>query len=778
MVHAITIFISAFLLFQVQLIMSKRILPWFGGSPAVWTTCMLFFQTLLLGGYAYAYGITTRTSRKVQAWGHGGLILISLLLLGGQFILWQFPLLPPDSWKPEAGANPVMQILILLGCSLGLPFFILSTTGPLLQRWYSLETQGEGHYRLYALSNLGSILGLLSYPFLVEPMMSLPVQAWVWAVLYFLFALGVSRVAFRLRPSKVNPEFKGNSKADSTSLNSLEPISEEALQPRPAAMTIVIWMLLACVTSSMFLSVTNNLCQEVAVVPFLWVLPLVLYLLSFILCFDNPRWYRRRWFVLATSVASLAVLVTAFQGITLGIPSHVISYSLFLFLFCMTCHGELVRLRPGARYLTLFYLAVSVGGAMGGVFVALIAPLVFKSFWEFHVTMLAGWAVLALVFYRDKRSFFFRGDPWHFILTTVLLTYLGIRLSVVLGLWRGGEWVTGNLTLVALIGAISFAGILWAFLRKRRLISSKYWPRILVGAVIFMAECFMLNRIRSTNLQASAVDRNFFGVVRVYRKIIQGDPPLLFTQLTHGQITHGIQFKDEPLRHQPVSYYSTNSGVALAIRHHARRSSLRPGADPLRVGVLGLGAGTVAGYAHRGDWVKFYEINPVVVRHSLGPSAFFTYLRECPAEIEVVPGDARLSMQRELKEGNTGNFDLLVMDAFSSDSIPVHLLTLEAFSLYEQHLRNEAGIIAVNISNRFLDLRDLMFSLAERMDYEIVLIEHRGDPPDYTPSLWVLMTRDQRLAELPEIRSRATDYKPTKTVIWTDQYSNLLELLN
>lgn len=757
-----TIFLSAFLLFVVQLILGKFILPWFGGAPAVWTTCMLFFQVLLLLGYAYAHLLSARFSPRNQARLHISLLLGSVALLGLLFWKWHSPILPSDAWKPASPERPVWQILRLLGVSVGFPFFILSSTSPLLQRWFSLRFPDAKPYRLYALSNFGSLLGLLGYPFLIEPLTRVSAQGLGWGILYVLFAAACGICAVNLLRA---PRLGGTRPA--------EPTRQEAA---PSWQTIALWLLLTITTSSMFLSATNNLCQDVAVVPFLWVLPLTVYLLTFILCFESDRWYRRRPFVIATAIASLIVLVAAFQSLRLKIPVHVISYTLFLFLFCMTCHGELARLRPGPRYLTFFYLTVALGGALGGVFVGLIAPLIFKSYWEFHIAVMTGWIMLAIVFARDKGSFFYRGDRWQFATFVFLSCYTLWQFGVVFTPLRNIGWLRGNLFVISFTASLGFAALVAALFWRRPLGQSKYWPRLLAGLIIFFAECFMLNRIRSTRMMSVDVTRNFYGVVQILHRFltVNGERlPLL--QLNHGQITHGIQIQDPVLRNQPVSYYSTNSGIALALRFHPRRREVTP--EPVNIGVLGLGAGTMAGFAQEQDAVRFYEINPAVIAYSLGPQPAFTYARDSKGTARVILGDARLSLQRELNANTHAQFDILAMDAFSGDSVPVHLLTREAFEIYLRHMRDQDGIIAVNISNRFLDLRDLMFGVARHFGLHAVIIDSRGDPPDMTPSRWCLLTRNDSFVQQKAIQERRQDYQPDREILWTDDFSNLFQLL-
>lgn len=754
MLHGLTIFISAFLLFQVQLIIGRLLLPWFGGAPSVWATCMLFFQALLLAGYAYAHWVDSRPTLRRQAQIHGALLLASLALIAVAVAKWGSPILPDGAEGANAHANPVASIFIILLTAVGLPFFVLSTTSPLLQRWHA-AAGGATPYRLYAVSNAGSMLGLIAYPLLVEPTFTLNMQGWIWGGAYAVFVLlcGVTlKVTATLRqPAPPAPE----------------AIRRGRLNPAE----IVLWVALSATTSAMLLSVTNNLCQDIAVVPFLWVLPLVIYLLTFILCFESSRWYGRRWYVLAAALSTVAVLITSFLGIRLRILPHAISYSIFLFLFCMVCHGELVRLKPPPGRLTAFYLCVSAGGALGAVFVALGAPVWFTGFWEFHVTLLAGWMVLAVLFIRDKQSFFFRGDRAHLVVLVFLASYAGLKLAFQLAkppdvVAKWDIWI--SLLIAALISAIVAVS-----LHRRHRGHSKLWPRILVGAMLFLAECFLLNRVRSTQHTAVEMTRNFYGALRVTRVNIPGDPPRPSLHLAHGHINHGFQYLDPVLGRLPCSYYSTNSGFGLAVRFHPRRLS----GEPFHFGVLGLGAGTIAAYATGKDQVRFYEINPAVIQFAVGPAARFTYIKDCRAEVNVVPGDARLALEHELADGQSNRFDILVMDAFSGDSVPVHLLTVEAFQTYLGHMRDDQSIIAVNISNRFLDFADLMAAIAGHFGMQMVIVNSRGDPPDHTPSRWCLFTRDPALSARPELRGAAEKPPAGTADIWTDQFSNLLQLL-
>ena len=797
MIYVVTTFLSAFLLFMVQPMMGKLLLPWFGGAAAVWTTCMLFFQAALLLGYGYAHALSSWLKPKMQARVHAGLLLLCGALMVWMQISRGSPVLPDDAWKPVGTEEPVSAILWLLLVNIGLPYVLLAATSPLLQRWFSLagvqrasartvpltpalspqvtrEEQGEvssgerlgegkmedssaaGHgertYRLYAVSNAGSLLGLLGYPLVTERYLPLPAQANVWAVVFVLFAVACMVCALKIRHEA-----------------SVEVV-EEKDEKRPEALTLLFWLLLAMSTSAMLLAVTNQLCQEVAAVPFLWVMPLAVYLVTFIICFDRPQWYVRRWFAPVTVIMTLVVLVTAFWGLRLKIPAHAAASGAFLFCFYMTCHGELVQLRPGGRHLTLFYLMIALGGALGGVFVGIAAPLLFTSYWEFNIMTTLSWVVLAAVFARDKESFLFKGDRLHFHLLAFLLAYTALRV-VISSLSGLPAWAHG--LDVSLLAAVVLTALLGWLLRRVAFPASKYWPRIVVGTVIFFAECFMVVRINVSGQNTLAADRNFFGTLRV--QVWPGDgktvPP--FVQLTHGQINHGLQFTDDKLRRQPTSYYGPMSGVALAVSRHPRRLA----GLPLRIGVLGLGTGTMAAHAQKGDAVRFYEINPLVTGYMRRAEPLFSYLKDCAGEVTIAKGDARLLLERELAAGEAQKLDLLVMDAFSSDSVPVHLLTREAFALYQRHLRDADSILAVNISNRFLDFRDLMATTAAEMKHTALLAEVLQVGPLTSPSSWVLLTRSTTFPNDMEVRKRSHILPQRQPVVWTDTFSNLLHLL-
>jgi hypothetical protein len=703
---ASTIFLSAFLLFQVQLILGKYILPWFGGTPGVWTTCLLVFQVLLLGGYVYAHALARLLRPRSQRMLHGVLVAASVVAMGLLALSWRSPILPGFGWKPSGLGDPTWRIIAILVAAVGLPYLILSSTSPLLQEWFARARPGASPYRLYSLSNLGSLLGLITYPFVVEPDLRLGVQAWMWAAGYALFALGVAACAAEARHGGV-PGADGQS---------VEPEGvRDATAPLRTA-RVLIWFALPACASTLLLAATNQMCQEVAVIPFLWVLPLALYLLSFILAFQGGVWIARVWIYPLFAGALVAVCIVLHGGVKVGLATQIAVYALTLFAGCMLCHSELVRLKPHPRHLTAFYLAIAGGGAAGGVFVALVAPHIFTGFWELHIALF-GCALLALVVAMGEP-----GSWWH------LGRRPGVRLAV-----RGSA-----------LAALVALGVVLALLTRSRF------------AAVMVTE------------------RNFFGVLRVLNEY-PDDPVWNLHSLIHGRILHGFQYQAADKRRHPTVYFRTDSGVGLALQYNVRRLE----GKPLRIGVLGLGVGTLAAYGEAGDVVRFYEINPAVISFSEGKHPYFTFLADCPAKVEIVLGDARVSLERELARGAPQRFDVLALDAFTSDAVPVHLLTAQAFHVYLAHLRGSDSIIAVNISNRYLDLEPVLVGLARyfHLTGVVVVSAIEGNP---NPGVrWVLLARSRYALQGP-LAAGATPLgqNETRTVpLWTDEYSNLFRVL-
>lgn len=744
---ALTIFASALLVFQVQPVIGKMLLPWFGGSPAVWTACLLFFQAMLLAGYAYAHVLGRLPGTRRQAVVHTALVAAALLLL---------PITPSASWKPTGDENPTLQILLVLLASVGTPYLLLSATAPLIQHWYGRLLPGRSPYRLYALSNVGSLLALLSYPVLVEPFFSSPVQGALWSGGYAAYAvlLGTTLAALWKMPSPV--QFSDEEPEETASVaepaaaaptkaerrrNKKRRDKQRDAAPTPATavapltnrfpwLAPLVWFGLTALASVLLVSVTNHVCQDVAVVPFLWVVPLSLYLLTFIICFDSPRWYLRIPLATAAVLTILLLSVdvgnfdrmladrfgieTSLADAVQGAAGQAVLNFLLLFLVAMLCHGELVRWKPPVRHLTGFYLSVAAGGALGGALVAVVCPLVFTTYYELPLAMTLGFLLAVAVILDDSRR----------------------SLST-------AHWVLGGV--------------------------------VTLGGLYIVAQ----GRLLDDQGDTLAAVRNFYGTLSV-QDIEQeaigfasddNDAPLTVVTrkgrvLYHGRILHGFQFLDDQLRDTPTTYYAQDSGVGLVLDG-------LPSDRPHRVGVVGLGTGTLAAYGREGDEYVFYEINPAVTDLA---QRYFTYLSDSPARIEIVPGDARLSLEREPPR----RFDVLVLDAFSGDAVPVHLLTREAFEVYRRHLK-PGGVIAVHVSNRYLDLKPVVARIARSLALDIRLVEvYREDETtdDVAASDWLLVTADAALLESPPLREAAQKLPPFAGFpLWTDTYSNLAGIL-
>jgi len=668
--YPFTIFLSAFLLFQVQPIIAKIILPWFGGSSAVWTTCMLFFQSVLLFGYLYAHWLHEKVSGRLQP-------ILHTIVLGAS--LAALPILPAAWWRTANPGNPAWRILALLAVTIGLPYFALSSTSPLLQAWYARTHKSGMPYRLFALSNLASMLALLTYPVLIEPNLAARMQAGIWSGAYGAFALACGLTAWVV---------SGGAGAGKRA-----PAEPEGAPPEWRLR--VLWVGFAACASTLLLAITTFLTQDVAAIPFLWILPLSAYLLSFILCFESPRFYRRSIYLplLGASLIFLAWRLWPYRP-NIAVRPLIGLLLAALFVCCMVCHGELVRRRPGARHLTSFYVSVSVGGALGGIFVGLVAPSVFNGYYEFH---------------------------------------LGLALCAALAL--GALWRSAGRRAQGVL-ACGLAAYL-----------------IVLGVVL-----------REAVHPYRVVARNFYGQLRVRD---EGDPKVdedASRKLIHGVINHGEQMLRAEYRRRPVAYFCPQSGIGRVM--YALEGK------PRRIGILGLGCGTLAAYGRVGDSLRIYEINPEVL--DLAQSQF-TYLRDTAAHLEVALGDGRLVLEAEPSQ----QFDLLVMDAFSGDSVPVHLITREAFRNYFRQVK-PGGIVAVNISNSYLNLRPVMASAAAAFGKVALVYDFNPDEDDVLcfSCSWVLIMDEATANAHPELRNAGKVLRPTPGFRpWTDDFSNLFGIL-
>ncbi|NJD24299.1 MAG: hypothetical protein FIB06_02730 [Betaproteobacteria bacterium] len=668
--YGLTIFLSAFLLFQVQPMIGKMILPWFGGSASVWTTCMLFFQMTLLLGYLYSHWVVGSLKPRQQSLLHIALLLFSLLLL---------PIAPSDAWQPTGAENPTLRILGLLAVSIGLPYFVLSTTGPLIQAWFAREQAGIVPYRLFALSNFGSLLALLAYPVAFEPFLPTRWQSLAWSGLFVVFAAACGLLAWRGRAS--------------VPLTARHDGEVRPLRPAHA----LLWVALAACPSILMVADTSFLTENIAPIPIIWVAPLTLYLLSFIFCFERHGWYQRRFFLplLVVALAILAWLPTL--GIS-GLPIQVsmpLNLAAF-FVVCMVCHGELARRQPHPTQLTLYFLMLAVGGALGGFFVGVVAPYAFNSNYELSI---------------------------------------GIVLA-------------GIVAACAVIPGTEFASPA----RRRAAIAFAALALAVLAAVRAADH-------HEENSGAEALARNFYGTLKVFA-VPEGG----YRTMLHGQITHGRQFLAPELAQRPTTYYSQESGVGKTLLAKAAQS------PSLHVGVVGIGIGTLATYGRPDDTYRLYDIDPLVIdvarRH-------FSFLSGTSAKTEIVIGDARLQLANEKPQ----QFDVLVVDAFSGDSVPVHLLTRQAFALYFRHLK-EDGVLAVHITNRYLDLRPVIKSAADYLERPVRIVDYEGDRSrGIFRSTWAVIAQDARLFQHDNFADSQAIADVPGFRPWQDDYSSLFAVL-
>jgi len=749
LLFAATSFLSAFLLFQVQLIVSKYILPWFGGSAAVWTTSMLVFQMLLLCGYVYSHLVSARLSAVAQTKLHLTLLTAVFLLVLTLMFLWPSAVTPPESWKPRESGSPVRDVAVILLVSAGLPFFVLSTTGPLLQRWFARLGVGTKTYKLYSISNLGSLLGLLSFPFLLEPTLRMKAQSLIWSLLFFGFVTGCCLCARKALHA-------------CEEVNSAEEAEETGGGVQTSPLIYSLWFLLPACASALLLATTNLLCQEVTSVPLLWVLPLSFYLLSFILCFDHPRWYQRSVF---HPLFIIGVFLVCAALIYERPIVQLTTLPILLFLACMICHGELVGLRPGVERLTAFYLAISAGGAVGGVFVAIVAPHVFTFFTEFQLALGATIVLTLVCLYRDATSWIYEPGSW---------LPAGISAGAICFAYAIGRWwpeiskLLADFRFYPIAVVIGFLVVLGAFTFRSVHTTTKRGFRFVQVLVLVLGVVTILALGRSTQplpgLYLTA--RNFYGAIRVLN-VPHG------RMLMHGRTVHGGQF-EPPVDKEPTTYYGRQSGIGAVMQNHPKRNI---GNGSLRVGIIGLGAGTLAAYGRHGDYFRYYEINPNVIDLSSGPHPVFTYIQDSAAHVDMVLGDARRLLEQETAQGENQKFDVLVVDAFSGDAIPVHLLTREAFENYWQHADSTNGIIAIHVSSRHVNLLPVVLGAAAHFQADSVIRYEEGEGP-FLSNCWVLLARRSGVLNMPGLEPRLPpDTKPLQPRLWTDDYSDLFRLI-
>jgi hypothetical protein len=709
-IFVVTVFLGACLLFAVEPMVAKFLLPSFGGTAAVWSTCLVFFQTLLLAGYAYAHLLRTTLSPKAQRWTHLGVLAVALLFL---------PPAPRAHLSLSTSGTPVWELLRCLFASIGVPFFALSATAPLLMEWFRQCFPGRSHDRLYACSNAGSLLALLAYPVLLEPEFTLVTQSRLWAAGLVLFLASCALAAWRrLAPAdcpvvdgaRAVPGSQPPPAPNAAPLPSHAQPNSSARRAGDGLRSVWLWIALPACGSGLLLALTNQLSQDVTPMPLLWVVPMAVYLLSFILCFEGPRSYKRGFFIPASFAAFLFLAWLLDQGYLQGFWFQVASYLAVLFLGCMVCHGELYRLRPRAERLTAYYLAIALGGALGGMFVALLAPVIFKTFLETPILAVVVVALVTFILWREQPKWSFALSP---LATAVMAT---VAIALALG------YVVLDLRKQSIYDTRSFYGAYKVKEGPTMLLNGIDWPLT-------------------------------HGTARI---------------LLSGQIYHGLQFTNPAAAMIPTAYFCEEEGMGVTFR------ALPPKAHR-RIGVVGLGAGTLATYARAGDYIRFYEINSDVVHIA---RTYFTFLARCPARTDVILGDGRLSLEHEPSQ----HFDLLLLDAFAGDSVPLHLLTEQAMEIYLRHL-NPDGVLVFNISNSHVDLQPVIRALAQKHGLAAVLVPPAAVDPSQGKlvSMWMLVTSNRYFLDQPEVAAlrRSTNFvSRRRPILWTDDYSSILPILH
>ena len=751
-IYTITMFLSALLLFMVQPMFAKMALPLLGGSPAVWNTAMVFYQAMLLGGYVYAHVATRWLGARRQAVFHLLVLLLPLLAL---------PIAIPAGWSPPAGANPAPWLLALLFVAVGLPFFVVSASSPMLQTWFASTRHraAADPYFLYAASNIGSMLALLVYPTLIEPTLGLALQSQIWAAGYVALVLATALCALALWGAPASDEqsqHRANIPEGTRRHANIREIfaslrAASRIRPPQADISSEVlswrrrlrWVALAFVPSSLMLSVTTYLSTNIAPIPLLWVIPLAIYLLTFILVFMRrpllPHVVMQRALPMLLLVLLITLVAQATEPIGLLIAIHLAAF----FVAAMVCHGAIARDRPDAAHLTEFYLWMSVGGVLGGLFNALLAPLLFTSVLEYPLVL-----VLACLIQPPEAG----------ARTGARALRLDLGLPIALGL------VVAALILVspavglapgpARVGLMFGVPSLICFSFSRRPL------RFGLGVAAILAASALYTSDQGRVLHA---ERSFFGIHRVLL-----DPSGQFHVLAHGGTRHGMQSLDPARRDMPLTYYYPNGPIG---QFFEARVDQQPQA---RVALVGLGAGSLACYKQPGQQWTFYEIDASVVHIARTPE-YFSYLRDCAPDAGMVLGDARLSLADAPDRG----YDLIVLDAYSSDSIPVHLITREALALYRAKLA-PGGVLAFHISNIYLDLKPVLGNLAADAGLAALARDDLSPSPSdaargKSASQWVLMARDS--SDFGPLSSDAS-WQPLAPqpgdAVWTDNFSSLL----
>ncbi len=714
-----TLFLSAILVFSVQLMLGKMLLPLLGGAPAVWNTCLVFFQGALLLGYVYAHLQVRVLSLRKQLASHLLLVTASLVFL---------PVGLLGGWGPPIEGNPVPWLLVMLSMAVGLPFVLVSATAPLLQSWFARSGRKDANdpYFLYVASNMGSLIGLLGYPLVLEPFLTLHQQSWVWSAGFLVLLMSMGLIT----------AFMWNQRVDFvvTEVRPLEDIS---------TLRRLKWLMLAAVPSSLMQSVTTFLTRDIAAVPLLWVIPLAIYLISFVLVFSRREILSHSLMVFLNPISLLALTLVVFWQVERDFLVSIALSLWVLFNTSMVCHGELVRLRPSIAHLTEFYLWLSLGGVIGGIFNALIAPLVFTQLVEFWITLVLAGLLIPAGISQDMDLASWKPDIVH--LTLFCLILLG-------GMWA---WQTLQEKAIGQTYKVDIAVVAALFVYGFR----KRPGRFGIALGVFLAGGLIFGPFLHEGLHSS---RNFFGILKVTQNAH-------FHVLLNGTTIHGMQSTLPASRSEPTSYYHRSGPLGDVFE---TMSPSHP--NGRHIAVVGLGIGTIVCYTAPEDHLIFYEIDPEVKRIAGNPK-FFTYLTDCPAKLDIVLGDGRLSMTR----AKDGYFDLIVLDAFTSDSIPVHLLTEEAINLYLKKLAPH-GRIAFHVTNHFVSLAPLLEAVS--MDTALVGVERRH--PKLTKeesemgamkSHWVVLASKREdilsISQKPNWSSIESGIEPPRA--WKDDYSNL-----
>ena len=711
-IFVVSIFASAFLIFLVQPMVGKRILPWFGGTAAVWMVCLAFYQTALFLGYAYAHLLIRWATPARQLLIHSILVAIALLLM---------PVLPGDHWKPAGVSSPISDIVSMLMANVAIPFLILASTGPLVQAWFARLHPTRSPYPLYAVSNGGSFLALLAYPILLEPRLGLATTGNLWSFAFGATTLLVLTCAFLTWRGGPRP----------VAAVASDGVDKEAGAAPPGGMRVLLWLLLSAGAVMVLMGVTNRLCRDVASVPFLWIVPLSIYLLTLILSFASERVFQRGILIAVGLVSLLATLgQSLWRGwefaqplvalLSASLPAQITAYGLLLFAMGMLMHGELYRLRPAPSHLTSFYLMVAGGGALGGLFVGLVAPSIFDEYHELAVGLAMSWLLIPLTLAYERSAS---------------------------GIESRGR---------------------------------------LAGALLAIPALFVVAQsVRIAPAEVIYQERTFFGTVHVADVTFGGEPQ---RRLYHGQTLHGLQLAGPYGARTPTEYFGRATPIGLLLNS-------RPRGQESRVGIIGLGAGTLASYGREGDLFRFYEIDPIVVEIA-SEGGLFRFLESSRAEIETVIGDGRLALEQEPLAGVEQDFDILILDAFSSDSVPVHLLTREAFATYRAALEPD-GLIMLHLSNRHLELLPLAARQGTDSGFGVLLVTNQVAPKHRSaPSQWALLVPETRSLDevtermrgswaklgLPPLRleievKRASDGVDDALAVWTDDYSDLASIV-